>query len=55
MEEERNYAKEINAIFKVISAKDESEVKELFKFIGLKFLDPNYNEEELSKNKCYIY
>ena len=49
-------AKEINAIFKITSAKNSVGIDELFKTIGVKFLDPesenttNMTKEEL-KNR----
>jgi len=41
----RNFAKEINAVFKYTSAKNASGIEELFRIIGSKFLDPNYEDE----------
>jgi hypothetical protein len=38
------FAKEIGAIFKYTSAKNATGIDELFKSIGYKFLDPNYEE-----------
>ena len=49
--EARQYAKDINAIFKVTSAAFTSAgIDELFKSIGCKILDPNYTDEEGSSN-----
>ena len=47
--EARQYAESIGAIFQKVSAKSISTVKDLFKLVGKKFLDPNYDykkEEE---------
>jgi membrane-bound ClpP family serine protease len=38
------FAKEIGAIFRYTSAKNASGIDELFKAIGSKLLDPNYEE-----------
>jgi hypothetical protein len=43
--EGRNFAREINAVFKYTSAKNASGIEELFRTIGNKFLDPNYEDE----------
>lgn len=40
----RNFAKEIGAIFRYTSAKNASGIDELFKAIGNKMIDPNYEE-----------
>ncbi len=42
--EGRAFAKEIGAIFKYTSAKNSIGIDDLFKSIGNKFLDPNYEE-----------
>jgi len=41
----RNYAKEVNAVFKYTSAKNSTGIEELFRIIGNKFIDPSYEEE----------
>ena len=38
----RAFAKEIGAIFKSTSAKNQKGIEELFKYIGNKYLDPNF-------------
>lgn len=40
----RNFAKEIGAIFRYTSAKNSSGIDELFKAIGGKLIDPNFQE-----------
>ena len=40
----REFAKEIGAIFRYTSAKNSSGIDELFKAIGNKLIDPNYQE-----------
>eukprot|EP00340_Litonotus_pictus_P001207 CAMPEP_0170520132 /NCGR_PEP_ID=MMETSP0209-20121228/5372_1 /TAXON_ID=665100 ORGANISM="Litonotus pictus, Strain P1" /NCGR_SAMPLE_ID=MMETSP0209 /ASSEMBLY_ACC=CAM_ASM_000301 /LENGTH=165 /DNA_ID=CAMNT_0010806249 /DNA_START=120 /DNA_END=617 /DNA_ORIENTATION=+ len=40
----RNFAKDIGAIFRYTSAKNSSGIDELFKAIGSKLIDPNYEE-----------
>jgi len=40
----RNFAKDIGAIFRYTSAKNASGIDELFKAIGSKLIDPNYEE-----------
>jgi len=51
----RDYAKEIGAIFKLTSAKNASGIEEVFKSVGLKFIDPEYSEdkteEQIEKEK----
>ena len=42
--EGRAFAKEIGAIFKYTSAKNATGIDELFKSIGNKFIEPNYEE-----------
>ena len=42
--EGRNFAKEIGAIFRYTSAKNSSNIDDLFKAIGNKIIDPNYEE-----------
>jgi hypothetical protein len=41
----RNHAKEINAVFKYTSAKNSTGIEELFRIIGNKFIDPNFEDE----------
>ena len=41
----RDFAKEINAVFKYTSAKNANGIEELFRIIGSKFIDPNYEDE----------
>lgn len=41
----KNFAKEVNAIFKYTSAKQSTGIEELFRIIGRKFIDPNYEDE----------
>ena len=40
----RNFARDIGAIFRYTSAKNSSGIDELFKAIGNKLIDPNYEE-----------
>lgn len=49
----RAFAKEIGAIFKSTSAKNQKGIEELFKDIGNKYLDPNFecSEEALEEEK----
>lgn len=42
--EGRAFAKEIGAIFRNTSAKNATGIDELFKSIGNKYIDPNYEE-----------
>jgi hypothetical protein len=49
--EARDFAKSIGAIFRSTSAYSASGIEDLFKAIGLKFLDPNYVDEESSQAK----
>jgi len=51
VEEGKNFAKEINAIFKSTSAKFARGINELFINIGKKFIDPAYKLEETGDNK----
>ncbi len=46
----RSYAKEGGAIFKYTSAKNNSGVEELFRSIGSKYIDPNYDENNTNNN-----
>ena len=48
-EEARAFAKEIGAIFKATSAKENVGITELFRIIGYRLLDPNFNIEEPKK------
>ena len=41
----RKYAKNIGAIFKLIHPYTTVEIEELFRSIGCKMLDPNFNED----------
>jgi hypothetical protein len=41
----RNYAREVNAVFKYTSAKNSTGIEELFRIIGNKFIDPNYEDD----------
>ena len=51
-EEGLSLAKEINAIFQITSAKASSGIDELFKNIGKKFLDPQYeNTSTMTKEE----
>ena len=54
-DEARAFANEIGAIFKLTSANTNTGIEELFKAVGCKVLDPNYNEEsEANNNKPNI-
>jgi hypothetical protein len=46
----RNYAKEVNAVYKYTSAKNSTGIEELFRIIGNKFIDPSYEEENYVPN-----
>ncbi len=46
----RKYAKEIGAIFKLTSTCTAAGIEELFRCIGYKILDPNYNEDDDDAN-----
>lgn len=46
--EARDFAKSIGAIFRSTSAYSASGIEDLFKAIGLKFLDPSYVDEDTS-------
>ena len=56
-EEAKAYAKEINAIFKTVSAATGEGIEDLFQSVGNKFLDPNwdinkkYNNDRKIKRK----
>ena len=45
----RKYAKEVGALFKVTSACTAAGIEELFRSIGCKILNPNYNDEDEGK------
>jgi hypothetical protein len=47
----RDFAKEIGAIFKYTSAKNSNGVDELFRSAGNKFIDPNWEENVIDKEK----
>ena len=49
-DEARAFANEIGAIFKLTSANTNTGIEELFKAVGCKVLDPNYNEENETTN-----
>ena len=49
-DEARAFANEIGAIFKLTSANTNTGIEELFKAVGCKVLDPNYNEENEKTN-----
>ena len=55
----RGYAKEIGSIFKLTSAKNSSGIEvnllfictqDLFKSVGLKFIDPEYSEDKTEED-----
>lgn len=48
--EARNFAKEINAIFKIVYSNGNG-IDELFQCIGKKFLNLNWNQENEHKNE----
>ena len=50
-QEGKDLAKELNAIFMCTSAKDGTGIKELFKLIAAKFIDPTKNISESFMNK----
>ena len=50
-QEGKDLAKELNAIFMCTSAKDGTGIKELFKLIAAKFIDPSKNISESFMNK----
>lgn len=53
-EKVRAFAKEIDAIFRLTSAKNASGVDELFKVIGNKFIDPNSSADEMTPEEKEI-
>ena len=50
-EEAREYAKSIGAVFQLTSAQNNSGINELFKSMGVKYLDPNVNVDEPEQNQ----
>ena len=48
-EEAKSFAKEINAIYQLVSVKDGTGINELFYYIGKKYLHPNWNKEDEKK------
>jgi len=48
-EEAKSFAKEINAIYQSVSAKDGTGIYELFYSIGKKYIHPNWNQEDEKK------
>ena len=52
-EEAKSFAKEINAIFQIVSAEDGTGINELFYYIGKKYLNPFWSQEE-EKNSNFI-
>ena len=48
--EGKSFAKEINAIYRRVSGKNKQEVEDLYKVIGKKYLNPNYNDDLLEIN-----
>ena len=48
-EEAKSFAKEINAIYQLVSAKDGTGINELFYYIGKKNLIPNWSQEDEKK------
>ena len=52
-EEGKAFAKKINAIFKSISTEvEDRSVDELFRKIGIRFLHPNYNDNDDNPKKA---
>jgi small GTP-binding protein len=45
-EEARNFAKENNLLFRETSSKNASGIEEMFKYIGNKLIDPNFDDED---------
>ena len=54
-EEGKEFAKKINAIFQVTSAKSNIGVDELFEKIGMKFIDPNYDPNKTESQEKMEY
>jgi len=50
-DEAKKYAKEVGALFKVISAYNSEGIEELFRRIGCKILNPNYTDENKENDK----
>jgi Asp-tRNA(Asn)/Glu-tRNA(Gln) amidotransferase C subunit len=48
-EEAKSFAKEINAIYQLVSAKDGKGINELFYYIGKKYSHPNWNQKDEKK------
>ena len=48
-EEAKSFAEEINAIYQLVSAKDGTGIDELFYYIGKKYLNPNWSQEDEKK------
>ena len=44
-EEAKNFANEIGAVFKLTSASTNTGIEDLFKGVGYKVLDPNFNPD----------
>ena len=49
--EAREYAKSINAVFGLTSAQNNTGIDQLFEDIGIKFLEPNFQEKMEENNK----
>ena len=50
-EEARSFANEIGAVFQLTSASTNTGIEELFRSVGCKVLDPNYNVDDNDPNK----
>ena len=50
-EEARQYAKEINAEFMLVSAKNGDNINNLFTFLANKYFDPNFQNKLKEKNE----
>lgn len=48
-EEAKGFAKEINAIYQLVSSKDGTGINELFHYIGKKYLNLNWSQEDEKK------
>ena len=46
VDQARQYAQEIGAVFKLTSACAGTGIEDMFRSIGCKFLDPNYREDD---------
>jgi small GTP-binding protein len=53
-DEARNFANEIGAVFKLTSASTNQGIEELFKGVGCKVLDPNYNSDDAEKKNKIV-